>query len=201
MVVRLGASRQLHRHFARQVTVRQGASWSTLFFLTASASFVIVGSKTCDGRVRGRRRRAWISDILRSGIETISQWQRTSRINVSTAPVERSVRQLASRAASTACRASPLNLSRDRRGRLQELLAVVLGAFHRFFNSSTEQPFLAGPTSWSYDLGRAQPTGALKTLSARIASPGPACVLRVDGSLPARMASKFNKPGQTNELR
>ena len=56
-----------------------------------------------------------------------------------------------------------MDFSGDKRGRLQELLAVLLGSI---------PPSLSKRTIFLQDeLGQTQPSGALKILSARVVSP------------------------------
>ena len=118
---------------------------------------------TVDGRSRARHRRALIRDLVRIYIESSLQWLRTGCLRPSEAPVGRSVRQLASRAALEACRTSPLAFAGDRRGRMREILAGIIHRIPSPLNTSTLE-FSAGPSTWSYD-GSCKPIGAMKVTS------------------------------------
>ena len=130
---------------------------------------------TSGGRARARRRRGLIRVLVRSYIESSLRWLQTGCLRLSETPVGRSVRLLASRAANEACRAAPLDFSGDKRGRLREVLASIVNCIPPSLSCDSLQ-FSAGPSQWSYDGSASRPEGALRTASARIALPDPACV-------------------------
>ena len=152
---------------------------------------------TVDGRSRARHRRALIRDLVRTYIERSLQWLRTGCLRPSEAPVGRSVRQLASRAAHEACCTSPLAFAGDKRGRMREILAGIIHRIPSPLNTSTLE-FSAGPATWSYD-GSCKPIGAMKVTSARIALPDLACVVKLADWLPEETARKFMTPEATGD--
>ena len=107
------------------------------------------------------------------------------------------LRQLASRAAEEACCTSPLEFSRDKRGRLRELLANIVNRIPPSLDFGSLQ-FSAGPAHWSYDGGPQRPAGALRIQSARIA-PDPACVVSLDDWPLKSIAHSVNSPAATGE--
>ena len=64
--------------------------------------------------------------MLRGSIECSLRWLQTGCLRLSEAPIGRSPRQLASRAAKEACCTSTLEFSGDKRGRLREVLANIV---------------------------------------------------------------------------
>ena len=152
---------------------------------------------TVDGGSRARHRRALIRDLVRTCIESLLQWLRTGCLRPSEAPVGRSVRQLASRAALDACRTSPLAFAGDKRGRMREILAGIIYRIPSPLDTSKLE-FSAGPATWSYD-GSTKPNGAMKVTSSRIALPDPACVVKLAGWLPEETARKFVTPEATGD--
>ena len=138
-----------------------------------------------DGRSRARHRRALIRDLVRTCIESSLQWLRTGCLRPSEAPVRRSVRQLASRAALDACLAPGFCWRRA--------AACVIYRIPSPLDTSTP-----GPATWSYD-GSTKPIGAMKVTSARIALPDPACVVKLADWLPEETARKFVTPEATGD--
>ena len=115
-----------------------------------------------------------VRDLVRTYIESSLQWLRTGCLRPSEAPVGRSVRQLASRAAHEACCTSPLAFAGDKRGRMREILVGIIHRILSPLDTSTLE-FSAGPATWSYD-GSSKPIGAMKVTSARIALPDPPAI-------------------------
>ena len=153
-----------------------------------------------DGRSRARRRRGLIRDMLRGYIECSLRRLQTGCLRLSEAPVGRSLRQLASRAAKEACCASPLEFSGDKRGSLREILANIVNRVPPLNFGSLQ--FSAGPAQWSYDGSARRPAGALRIQSARIALPDPACVVSLHDWLPKfdLSAIQFSRSQQSSPL-
>ena len=122
---------------------------------------------TSDGRLWARRRRGLIRDMLRTCIECSLRWLQTGCLRLSGAPIGRSLRQVASRAAKEACCTSGV----------LETSAAVCGRYLRaFYRIPPSQDFgslhfSTGPAQWSYDGSARRPTGALRIQSARIVLP------------------------------
>ena len=148
---------------------------------------------TSGGRARARRRRGLIRVLVRSYIESSLRWLQTGCLRLSETPVGRSVRLLASRAANEACRTASLDFSGDKRGRLREVLASIVNCIPPSLNCDSLQ-FSVGPSQWSYDGSASRPEGALRTASARIALPDPACVVSHMDWLPKSIVEAFNSP-------
>ena len=166
---------------------RSSANRSSVCF--PSGNLVNVGSRRLmAGLVQGGA--ALIRDQVRS-----VQWLRTLR--PSEAPVGRSVRQLASRAALDACCTSPLAFAGDKRGRMREVFAGIVNRIPSPLDT-TALEFTAGPSAWSYE-GSSKPNGAMIVMSARIALPDPACVVKLAFWLPAEIAQKFAMPETAGE--
>ena len=150
---------------------------------------------TSDGRSRARRRRGLIRDMLRGHIECSLRWLQTGCPRLWEAPIGRSLRQLASRAAKEACCTSPLEFSGDKRGRLREVLANIVNRLPLSVNFGSLQ---FRPAQWSDDGSARRSAGALRIRSARIALPDPACVLSLEDWLPRSIAQSFNSPSLFN---
>ena len=80
---------------------------------------------------------------------------------------------------------------------MREVLAGIVNRIPSPVDTTTPE-FTAGPSAWSYEEST-KPNLAMKVMSARIALPGPACVVKLPDCLPADFAQKFATPEITGE--
>ena len=141
-----------------------------------------------------RRRRGLIRDMLRGYVDCSLRWLQTGCLRLSAAPARRSLRQLATRAATEACCTRSLIFSGDKRGRLREILANIVNCIPLFQNFGSLQ-FSARTCAVELrcDGELDLPTSALRIQSARIALPDPGvCHVRWTIGYLKSIAQSFN---------